>query len=320
MVWASTTGPCPTVGPGAVRGHRNGAVGLAHRTSHGQQRVAASPQLSRAEVEAVGVQQEHQVQILEEAVDQLIAGGALPRPAREDAEPPQARQRVDERVEDRLSPGDPQPADDGASTEQRANLAEQRESRARLAGDRHRRREWTTTPQMATSIATGQKGAATMATGMIADSDLQALPSGAVAAETLGQRLERDDVVGDRRGAQPIVERLLSQRARRPIEHREHLVEVQIAAGAIVERRIGAASRDADAVVLGDERHRALGPGRAAPVEPQPAPTASACHTSAAGEPSRSDHVPNRPRRRSWDTSWPEAGRAPAHTFEAALP
>lgn len=126
----------PAVRPDAVRGHGDGSVGLAHRSGGHQERVGAPPQLTRAEVETVGVEQEHQVQVLEEAVDEVVAARTASRPAREDAEPPQARQRVDERSDDRFCRRTPQPRDDGAGTEQRAHLAEQDETRAGLAGDR----------------------------------------------------------------------------------------------------------------------------------------------------------------------------------------
>ena len=145
-----------------------------------------------------------------------------------------------------------------------------------------------TAPQMTTSIASGQNGAAAIASAMVAASkgnttchrrgrqaffaertqvvgrrivqrrqrELEPLADVGVGTHLRHQRLEGLEVIGERRGPQAMVERLLADRALGAVEQREHGIEMQVVARPIVERRVGAALRDADAVILRDERHR----------------------------------------------------------------
>ena len=65
--------------------------------------------------------------------------------------------------------------------------------------------------------------------------ELRALAGGSVAAQAFDQRFELVEVGSDRRRAQPVIEGVLPERARRPIERHEHVVQIQVGPGAIVE-------------------------------------------------------------------------------------
>ena len=58
------------------------------------------------------------------------------------------------------------------------------------------------------------------------------------------ERLERPEVVGDRCRSKPVVERVLTKRALRPIDRGEDFVEIQINPGPFVERLVAARAGD----------------------------------------------------------------------------
>ena len=65
---------------------------------------------------------------------------------------------------------------------------------------------------------------------------LRTFPHRRVAAHSRHQCFERTEVTGDRRSAEPVVERVLSRGALGAIECCEDRVQVQVGPGAIVER------------------------------------------------------------------------------------
>ena len=68
-------------------------------------------------------------------------------------------------------------------------------------------------------------------------SQLRALAGGGVvAAHPFDQRLEFIEVIADRRRAQPVIQGMLPERARRPIDGHEHVVQIEVGPGASVER------------------------------------------------------------------------------------
>ena len=65
------------------------------------------------------------------------------------------------------------------------------------------------------------------------------------------------EMIGHRRGPQPMVERVLPERALRPIDRGEHVVQQQIAPGPVVERSAVVRCRDPGAVRRGHGVHAA---------------------------------------------------------------
>ena len=69
--------------------------------------------------------------------------------------------------------------------------------------------------------------------------DLRSFSQRGVLPEAAHQQVERLEIVGDRHAPEPMVERVLSKGAFRPVERREDVVKVQVFPGPIVETSAG---------------------------------------------------------------------------------
>ena len=79
-----------------------------------------------------------------------------------------------------------------------------------------------------------------------------------VVGHAVDERFERTDIVGDGRGPETMIERLLPERTLSAVEHGKDVVEIEIVPGPLVERRAARIWSNARPMVFRDRFHLAV--------------------------------------------------------------
>ena len=275
----------PTRSADAVRRDADGGVDRPHRSDRAEQRRTMCPDLPRREDQQTEVQQEEHVRGLVNRIGQVIRRHrVMADPTGDSPEAPHSSQIGGEGGTDRQAVRRDQGTDELGRGEQRGHLSKGTQRRAQPQrrhvphdrvgddpqnhrherrrphdgqhqGDRHdepQNREHHVSPSGLEYAGLREPPHLAGMPAQAGQRHLDPLPRGGILRESGHQRFERGKIVPGGSRSQPVIEQLLADVAFRPVENREHGVEVQVLPRTCIERDL-AVHRE-DPVIVRDLR------------------------------------------------------------------